>query len=39
MVEQLAGRPAGQNRSDHMMRLPACQARVFVEADRVVAGI
>jgi hypothetical protein len=39
MVEQLAGRPAGQKRSDHIMRLYACQARVFVEANRVLAGV
>lgn len=39
MIEQLTGRPTGQKRSDHMMRLYACEARVFVKANHVAAGI
>jgi hypothetical protein len=39
MVEQLAGRPACQKRSDHMMSFFACQARVVVEANRAMARI
>lgn len=39
MLEALAGRPAGRKKADPEVRILACLARVFVEANDVTAGV